>query len=179
MDRKYGNANIFSLSAFGFSLISLGVELVYSREAAGAALYGVLFAAILEIIGGMWNMANGESYLGGIVTTFGGWLLGYYFLMTQGRVLKLFTDISVATYMLGLIPIIIILAIPAIYLKKRILIFTFVALTGVVIFLGLQAITKVSVLGNWAGIFSFLSAIGILWLLAENVLETLHVRKVS
>lgn len=80
-----GNPSIFALCAFGFSLLALGVELTIAKQAVGAALYGLLFAGVLEFIAGMILIVKNESYLGNIVTIFGGWLLGYYMLLTQGR----------------------------------------------------------------------------------------------
>lgn len=176
---KFGNPNIFSLSAFSFSLLCLGSLLLFTPQAAGAALYAVLYAAILEIIGGMWNIANGDGYVGGIVTTFGGWLLGYYFLMTQGRALHLFTNASVATYMFALLPPLIVIAIPAFLMKKPLLIYIFLMLGLLVTCLGIQAVTQANFYNLLSGVFSFLAAIGILLLATENVLEVFHEQKLA
>lgn len=168
---QYGNPNIFALGAFGFSLAMLGVEMTFAHEAAGGALYGVLFAGVLEFIGGMWLIAKGDSYLASIVALFGGWLIGFYMLMSQGRVLKVFNPVSVAWYMFCLLPPIVLLAIPAFKTKKVPLMGAFIGLLLLVFALGMGNIMGPAGKSTlvFAGYMSFVSMFFIWWLMAENI----------
>jgi succinate-acetate transporter protein len=170
----FGNPNIFGLSAFGFSLFLLGMELVVSKDIAGAALYGVLFAGVLEFIAGMWMISKGESYLSNILSVFGGWLVGLFFLMTQGKSLGVFNPASVGWYILAIEPPLVILAIPAVKFRKGILISAFLSLFVLVAFLGGGFILGNPGMEFIAGIFAFISAVFIWWLLWHNVHELMH-----
>ena len=169
-DKSIGNANIFALCAFGYSLFILGLELTVSHKIVGAALYAVLFAGVLEFVGGMWLIAKGDSYLASIVTLFGGWLLGFYMLMTQGRMLHVYNEISVAVYILVLLPPIAFLAIPAFKMGKPKLIGTFVALFAMVFTLGIGYLIGSHEWKYVAGICSYISALFIWWLGVDNIL---------
>jgi len=175
---QIGNPNIFALGAFGFSLAMLGIELTFAHAAAGGATYGVLFAGTLEFIGGMWLIAKGESYLASIVTLFGGWLLGFFFLMTQGKVLGIANPTGFGWYNLALLPPIAILAIPAFKMRKPKLIGAFVALFGLVLFFGVGFLLGPADAGKpwmgYAGWCSFASMFFIWWLMYDNVMELLH-----
>lgn len=152
----------------------LGVELTFAHDAAGAAVYAVLFAGALEFIAGMWLIAKGESYLASIVTVFGGWLLGYYMLLTQGRGLGLFNATGAAAYVLSLLVPIAILAIPAFKWRKGVLSAAFVSLFLLVLALGLSAALGSGPLKLAAGLLSFASMFFIFWLAVRNVMELLH-----
>jgi succinate-acetate transporter protein len=171
---RIGKPNVFALCAFGFSLLLLGVELTFAHAAAGGALYGVLFAGALEFIAGMWLLAQGESYLSSIVTLFGGWLLGYFFYMTQGRALGLFNPAGAAAYILGLLPPIAFLAIPAFVWRRGVLSAAFVSLFLLVLALGLSMMLGSATLKYTAGVLAFASMFFIWWLALRNVTELLH-----
>jgi succinate-acetate transporter protein len=171
---KYGNPNIFGLSAFGFSLFILGMKLVVSKELAGAALYAVLFAGVMEFIAGMWMIAKGETYLANILTVFGGWLIGMFLMMTQGKTLGVFNPMAFGWYILAIEPPLVMLAIPAFKFRKNILICAFVSLFALVAFLGGGLILENSGMEVLAGIFSFISAFFIWWLLWHNIHELMH-----
>lgn len=171
---NFGNPNIFGLSAFGFSLFLLGMELVVSKALAGAALYGVLFAGVLEFIAGMWMISKGESYLANILAVFGGWLIGLFFLMTQGKSLGVFNPAAFGWYILAIEPPLVMLAIPAIKFRKKVLIAAFVSLFILVAFLGGGFILGNQGMEFIAGIFSFISAFFIWWLLWHNIHELMH-----
>jgi succinate-acetate transporter protein len=171
---KFGNPNIFGLSAFGFSLFLLGMELVVSKTIAGAALYGVLFAGVLEFIAGMWMISKGESYLANILAVFGGWLIGLFFLMTQGKSLGVFNPASFGWYILAIQPPLVMLAVPAFKFGKKMLIGAFVSLFLLVAFLGGGFILGSQGMELFAGIFAFISAFFIWGLLWHNVQELMH-----
>lgn len=169
-----GNPSIFALCAFGFSLLALGVELTIAKQAVGAALYGLLFAGVLEFIAGMILIVKNESYLGNIVTIFGGWLLGYYMLLTQGRALGIYNEIAAGTYILCLLPPIVFLAIPAFKWRKYVLIGAFVALFALVLTLGIGVILANHGWLYFAGAMAYVSMFFIFWLALKNVMELLH-----
>lgn len=75
-----GNPSTLAVAAFAYAMLVFGVfELGY--EPAGTALtYTLLFAGIAELVGGVMNIARGETYLGSVTAFFGSWLLGFYFL---------------------------------------------------------------------------------------------------
>jgi succinate-acetate transporter protein len=171
---NFGNPNIFGLSAFGFSLFLLGMELVVSKEMAGGALYGVLFAGVLEFIAGMWMISKGESYLASIMAVFGGWLIGLFLLMTQGKTLGVFNAQAMGWYILAILPPLVMLAMPAIRMKKKVLIAAFASLFFLVVFLGAGLILKNQGMEFVAGLLSFCSAIFIWWLLWHNIHELMH-----
>jgi succinate-acetate transporter protein len=173
---RIGNPNVFALCAFGFSLLMLGVELTFAPGAAGAAMYGVLFAGVLEFIAGMWLLAKGESYLASIVTLFGGWLLGYFMYMTHGRGLGMVNPAGSAAYVLALLPPIAFLAIPAFKWGRGVLSAAFVSLFLLVLALGLAVALGSGTLKYVAGGFAFVSMVFIWWLAVRNVLELLHER---
>ena len=173
-----GNPSIFALGAFGFSLAMLGIELTVDHAAAGATMYAVFFAGLLEFIAGMWLIAKGESYLASIVALFGGWLLGFFLLNTQGKVLGIANPVGSAWYMFALLPPIAFLSIPAIMMRKIKLICAFVALFALVFALGLGFLMGPAAAGKpWmfiAGWCSYASMVFIWWLMYDNVMELMH-----
>lgn len=175
---QYGNPNIFALGAFGFSLAMLGTELMIDHAAAGATMYAVFFAGLLEFIAGMWLIAKGESYLASIVGLFGGWLLGLFLLSTHGKVLGMANPVGNAWYMFWLLPPIVFLAIPAVKMGRIKLICAFVALFALVLALGIGFLLGPAAAGKpWmviAGGCAFVSMIFIWWLMYDNVMELMH-----
>jgi|GEM_PF-1064561 len=166
---RFGNPNMFGLAAFGFSLFLLGMELVVSHEIAGAALYAVFFAGMLEFIAGMWMLAKGESYFATILTVFGMWLLGFFLLMTQGKAIGVFNGMSAGWYMLSIEPPIIMLAIPAFIQRKGVLSAAFVALFLLVLALGLGFMLNSSTWLYGAGLCAFVACICIWSLMWHHV----------
>jgi succinate-acetate transporter protein len=170
---NFGNPNIFGLSAFGFSLFLLGMEMVVSRDIAGGALYGLLLAGILEFLAGMWMIAKGESYLASIMTIFGAWLICFFLLMTHGKTIGAFNGASAGWYMLAMEVPIAMLAIPAFVQKKGVLSAAFICLFALVFALGLGFILASTSWFFVSGICAFASAFFIWWLLWHNIHELL------
>jgi succinate-acetate transporter protein len=175
---KLGNPNIFALGAFGYSLAMLGTELLIDHAAAGATMYAVLFAGLMELIAGMWLIAKGESYLASIVAFFGGWLIGLFLLSTQGDVLGIANDVGKAWYMFALLPPIALLSIPAFKMRRVKLIGAFIALFVLVLFLGLGFNLGPAGAGHSsmviAGWFAWIAMIFIWWLMYDNIMELFH-----
>ena len=89
MSRQLGNPGVFGLATFGFALSALSFQVLVNPDTAGATLYAILVAALGETIAGMWAIARGNTYVAGILTTFGIWLFGFYMMLTQGEELGL------------------------------------------------------------------------------------------
>lgn len=166
---RFGNPNIFGLAAFGFSLFLLGMELVVSHDIAGAALYAVFFAGVLEFVAGMWMIAKGESYFASILTVFGMWLIGFFLLMTQGKAIGVFNGMSAGWYMLAIEPPLVMLAIPAIVQRKGVLCAAFLALFVLVLALGLGFAQASATWMLVAGISAFAASLFIWWLMWHHV----------
>ena len=103
MPDRLGDSSVFGLSTFGFALAVLGTQLTLSSQIAGATVYAVLVAAIGETLAGLWALARGDGYLAGVLTTFGVWLIGYYFFLTAGRAAGLVTAKADGVYVLLLV----------------------------------------------------------------------------
>jgi len=166
-----GDAGLFGLLAFGFSLAVLGVAFTISKSALGAATYALLYAGALEFIGGLFLIVRGDTYLGSIIAVFGGWLLGFFMLLTQGRALNLFNEISAATYMFCLEPPIIFMAIPAIKARHGVVIGAFVGLFLLVLGLGLNYLQPSDGMRYFTGAMAYLSAFFIWWLALKDVMK--------
>lgn len=169
--RQFGNPGVFGLATFGLALSALSFQVLVSPEAAAATLYLILVASIGEVIAGMWAIARGNTYVAGILTTFGLWLFGFYMMRTQGEELGLVTHAAEGAYVL-------LLLIPAIYLgliafRARLLVFSiaFVALIALLVFLGLGYYFENELLTMIGAAFSLIAAIPIFYLSYEEAAE--------
>ncbi len=166
--KQFGNPGVFGLATFGFALAALSFQVLVNPEAAGATLYAILVAAIGETIAGMWAIARGDTYVAGILTTFGIWLFGFYMLRTQGEGLDLVNPASEGAYTLLLTIPVIYLAIPA--FRGRLWIFSaaFVALIAMLFFLGFGYYFENGMLRTIAGALALIAAIPIFYLSYEE-----------
>jgi GPR1/FUN34/yaaH family len=131
------------LSLFGFALFLYGVQfVVYAGAAPGAAtssvatVYAVLVAAIGETLAGVLYILRGQGYQASILCGFGLWLFGLYLLLTLGTDNKAFAPDAVGWYAIALIVPVAFMAIPSILHRNLPLIIAFVALIGLLLFLG-------------------------------------------
>lgn len=101
---KIGDPGIFALSLFGMALIGLAVTLLLGPKTAGpymgASVFAVLIAGIGEGVGALWYLVRGQSYLAGVLGTFGIWLLGLFLYLTSSPSLHLLTPKGVGLYTL-------------------------------------------------------------------------------
>jgi len=132
------------LSLFGFALFLYGVQfVVYAGAAPGAAtssvatIYAVLVAAVGETLAGILYILRGQGYQASILCGFGLWLLGLYLLLTLGADNKAFAPDAVGWYAIALIAPVAFMAIPSILHRNLAFILAFVALIGLLLFLGL------------------------------------------
>jgi hypothetical protein len=132
------------LSLFGFALFVYGVQfVVYANAAPGAAtssvatIYAVLVAAVGETLAGIFYILRGQGYQASILCGFGLWLLGLYLLLTLGADNKAFAPPAVGWYAIALIVPVAYMSIPSFLHRNVPLIVAFVALIGLLLFLGI------------------------------------------
>ena len=132
------------LSLFGFALFVYGIQfVVYAGAAPGAAtssvatIYAVLVAAIGEILAGVLYVLRGQGYQASILCAFGLWLFGLYLLLTLGADNKAFSPDAVGWYAIALIVPVAFMAIPSIQHRNAAFILAFLALIGLLLFLGM------------------------------------------
>jgi hypothetical protein len=132
------------LSLFGFALFVYGIQfVVYANAAPGAATssvattYAVLVAAVGETLAGILYVLRGQGYQASILCAFGLWLLGLYLLLTLGADNKAFSPDAVGWYAIALIIPVAFMAIPSIQHRNAAFILAFLALIGLLLFLGI------------------------------------------
>jgi hypothetical protein len=132
------------LSLFGFALFVYGIQfVVYASEAPGAAtssvatIYAVLVAAIGETLAGVLYVLRGQGYQASILCAFGLWLFGLYLLLTLGADNKAFSPDAVGWYAIALIVPVAFMAIPSVQHRNASFILAFLALIGLLLFLGM------------------------------------------
>jgi succinate-acetate transporter protein len=132
------------LSLFGFALFVYGIQFVaYAGAAPGAAtssvatIYAVLIAGIGETLAGILYVLRGQGYQASILCAFGLWLLGLYLLLTLGADNKAFSPDAVGWYAVALIVPVAVMAIPSIQHRNAAFIVAFLALIGLLLFLGM------------------------------------------
>lgn len=103
----------FALAIYGVRFSGVTATTVAAGPATVGLNYGVLVAAIGESICGILAVMKGLTYKGYILSIFGIWLWGFFFLVTAGAASKTFTPDSVGWYALLLDIPAIIMAVPA------------------------------------------------------------------
>ena len=129
---------------FAFALALYGVRFAVVKDATLASgpitvglNYGVLVAAVAESVFGLLAVVRGVTYRGYILSIFGIWLWGFYFLVTAGAADKAFTTDALAWYVLLLDIPVILIAVPAFVQRKIPLSIAFLGLIVLVLCLGL------------------------------------------
>lgn len=171
MDRQFGNPGVFGLATFGLALSALAFQVLVSDAAAAATLYLILVAAIGETIAGMWAIARGNTYVAGILTTFGIWLFGFYMMRTQGEELGIVTPQAEGAYTLLLIIPVVYLGIIAFRARLAVFSVAFVALIAMLVFLGIGYYFESGISRTIAGILALIAAIPIFYLSYEEAAE--------
>lgn len=171
MANRLGNPGVFGLATFGFALSALGFQYLVNHDAAGATLYAILVAAIGETLAGMWAIARGQTYLAGILATFGIWLFGFYMMLTQGQALGVVNPASEGAYVLLLNIPVIYLAIPAFRARWWIIFAAFVALIAMVFFLGFGYYFESVMLRTIGAVLALIAAIPLFYISYEEAAE--------
>jgi hypothetical protein len=177
------------LSLFGFALFLYGIQfVVYAGAAPGAAtssvatIYAILVAAIGETLAGVLYVFRGQGYQASILCGFGLWLFGLYLLLTLGEENKNFAPDAVGWYAIALIVPVAFMAIPSILHRNAAFIVAFVALIGVLLFLGIgflsanlaarPPVPPSTNLLRVSGIFAWIAAAA-LWYAATRIVLTI------
>lgn len=168
---QLGNPGVFGLATFGLALSALSFQVLINADAAAATLYLILVAALGETIAGMWAIARGNTYVAGILTTFGIWLFGFYMMRTQGEELGIVTPAAEGAYVLLLIIPVVYLGIIAFRAKLVIFSAAFAALIAMLFFLGFGYYFENGVLRTIAGILAIIAAAPIFYLSYEEAAE--------
>lgn len=171
MSGQLGNPGVFGLATFGLALSALAFQVLVNPEAAGATLYLILVAAVGETIAGMWAIARGNTYVAGILTTFGIWLFGFYMMRTQGEELGLVNSASEGAYTLLLIIPVVYLGIIAFRARLLVLSVAFIALIAMLFFLGFGYYFESGAMRTIAGVLALIAAIPIFYLSYEEAAE--------
>lgn len=179
----------FALAVYGVRFVGVKPTTVAAGPVTVGLNYAVLIAAIGESICGILAVMRGLTYKGYILSIFGIWLWGFFFLITAGVASKTFTPDSIGWYALLLDIPAIIMAVPAFKQRNIPLSIAFVGLIILQFFLGLgyhevynaintAAATKsvpklssaVSLLkvSAWAG---WVASAALFWLFAVEVYE--------
>jgi succinate-acetate transporter protein len=132
----------FALFAFALAVYFIRFQDVNAGTLAAGSItealnYALLVAGIAEVLGGVLGMIRGIGYPAYVTTTFGIWLIGFYLLVTSGAANKEFTPDALAWYSLILIVPVAILAVPAFAQRNILFMIAFLALIGLLLFLGL------------------------------------------
>ncbi len=147
------------------ALIGLAITLLLGPKTAGqymgGSVFAVLIAGIGEGIGALWYLVRGQSYLAGVLGTFGIWLVGLFLFLTSAPSQHLLTPKGVGLYALLLIVPTLYLTLPP--LRARMMIFTvaFVALLLLEVFFGLENILANATLARVAGVCAVVAGLSI------------------
>jgi hypothetical protein len=127
----------FALGVYFIRFQGVNAGTLASGPTTEALNYAVLAGGIAETVGGVLGIIRGIGYPAYVTTTFGIWLLGFYLLITSGAASKEFTPDALAWYSLVLIVPVAILAVPAFVHLNIPFMIAFLALLGLLLFLGL------------------------------------------
>ena len=127
----------FALAAYGVRFISVNGATLAAGPTTEALNYAVLVAAIAQAVSGFIAVIRGFAYPGYVTGTLGLWLFGFYMLITSGAANKEFTPDALAWYVLLAVVPVVLLAIPAFMHRNIPFMIAFVAITVLLILLGL------------------------------------------
>lgn len=106
-----------------------------------ATIYAVLVAAAGETLAGILYILRGQGYQASILCGFGLWLFGLYLLLTLGADNKAFAPDAVGWYAVAPIVPVAFMAIPSFLHRNVPLVIAFMALIGLLLFLGTGFLT--------------------------------------
>lgn len=127
----------FALGIFALRFIGVTAATVVGGPLSEALTYAVLVAGVAETIAGILSLVKGDTYSGYITGIFGIWLLGFFLLSTKGAGQQDFRPDAVSWFVLLLIVPIAIMAIPAFAHRNVAFMIIFIAVVGLLLFLGL------------------------------------------
>ena len=127
----------FALAVYGVRFVNVNSATIAAGPVTVGLNYAVLIAAIGESVCGILAIMRGLTYKGYILSIFGIWLWGFFFLITAGVQSHAFTTNSIGWYVLLLDIPAIIMAVPAVVERNIPLTIAFAGLITLQFFLGL------------------------------------------
>jgi uncharacterized protein len=127
----------FALGIYFIRFVSVDASTVAAGPATEALNYAALVGGLAEVIAGLFGIVRGNGYPAYVMSTFGIWLLGFFFLATQGAESKAFTADAFAWYVLVLVVPVAILAVPSFVHRQVAFSVAFVALIALLLTLGI------------------------------------------
>jgi succinate-acetate transporter protein len=127
----------FALALFGIRYVNVGAASVSAGPASVGVEYAFLIAGIAQVVAGVVAIVRGMAYSGWILSTFGIWLLGFFFLVTIGAARPDFQPDSVTWYVLVLALPVAIFAIPEVVHRNIPFVLAFAAILVLMVLLGL------------------------------------------
>lgn len=127
----------FALAVYGARFVSVSDSTLAAGPITIGLNYAVLVAAIGESVCGILAVLRGQAYPGYVLSIFGIWLWGFFFLITAGAGNKEFTPDALAWYAFFLDIPVVIMAVPAVVHRNVPFIVAFAGLILLVLFLGL------------------------------------------
>jgi hypothetical protein len=127
----------FALAVYGVRFVDVTDTTLVAGPVTIGLNYAVLAGAIGESVFGILALMKGLSYPGYVLSIFGVWLLGFYFLITAGAASKEFTPDALAWYAFLLIVPVVLMAVPAFAHRNIPFAIAFAAIIVLLFFLGL------------------------------------------
>lgn len=134
-------------------------------------MFGLLVAAIGETGSGALYILRGQTYQGSVLVTFGIWLFGLFMMFVLGERLGLLTPESIAWYSFALIGPVGFMAVPSFLHRNKPFMLGFVALFGVLLFLGLGELHESTVILQVAAILAWIAAVPIWFVAFRDVVQ--------
>ncbi|MDT3442177.1 MULTISPECIES: GPR1/FUN34/YaaH family transporter [unclassified Pseudofrankia] len=153
------------LSLFGFGLLLYAVNFIWVEKSVVGLDYALLIGGLALVLAGIISVVGGLAYSGYVMTTFGFWAIGLYFLLTSGIQNRAFAPEAVGWYCLGMLVPVAYLAIPAIKYRMYPFVALFASLFGVLACMGMGQINTDQDLVKTSGWFA-LFASALVWSVA-------------
>jgi hypothetical protein len=175
----------FQLFVYGARWIGVTPATLAHGPLAPALSYATLIAGLAQVGAGVISIIRGSGYVGYVASTFGMWLIGFYLL---GLDTKADPD-AAAWFLIALVPVLVLLMIPAIIRRRVAFTIAFGAITTLVILDGfalhklhdiLAAVTTAKAapdlstpvnLLSLSGWFAFITVAALLWIAARGFFE--------
>lgn len=171
LTERMGDPGVPGLSLFGFALVLFGLQFIVSPDIRGAAVFGLLVAAIGETASGLLYILRGQTYQGSVLATFGIWLFGLFMMFVLGESNQLLTTESVAWFSFVLIVPVAYMAVPSFLHRNRPFSLAFVALIGVLFWLGLGELYESAAMLKVAGVLAWVAAVPIWFVAFRDVVQ--------
>jgi succinate-acetate transporter protein len=180
----------FALALYGARWITASPTTLSSSPLSEALNYAVLIGGSAQLLAGILGLIRGMAYPAYVTSTFGIWLIGFFFLTTQGATQKDFSPQDVSWFLLLLVIPTAIMAVPAFVHRDIPFIIAFVMILALLLLSGIgfldvaNAVTSAAAsksepnltvavnLVKASSYCAFIGAAAIWWSLAKEVYVT-------